>query len=436
MSTRSTLALFAALVLWLSPARAHDQIVVDAGRGPITVYIPDSYDPGTPLPVVLLLHGYTSSGTAMEAWLKYLSVIDEKEFIYAHPNGTTDFFGFRFWNATNACCNLFGSPVNDSQYLSDLLDEIESSLAVDPLRVHITGHSNGGFMSYRMACDHADRIASIASIAGATWNNPNSCAPGQPVHALQVHGTQDGTISYNGGSLNGSAYPSAHDSVEQWAGFATCLIAGIISPTPLNYVSNIAGNETSVTVYAQACEPGGSSELWTLNGAPHSPTFNPQFTSDMLDWVLGHPKTPAPLSYCSAGLSTSGCAALLQTSGTPSLDQTSGFTVAASGVEGAKDGLFFYGFNGAQANAWGNGTSFQCVVPPVIRAPIMSGQGTTGVCNGFFSQDFNAYWSGAPAAKVPAPGSKVWMQLWYRDPLNTSNQTTSLSDALEISIDA
>ena len=44
------------------------------------------------------------------------------------------------------------------------------------------------------------------------------------------------------------------------------------------------------------------------------------------------------------------------------------------------------------------------------------------------------FWSSAPAGKVPAPGSKVWMQLWYRDPLNTSNQTTSLSDALEITV--
>jgi polyhydroxybutyrate depolymerase len=434
LTTRHLTAALLALGLTVALAPAHNQIVVNAGRGPITVYIPDSYDPGTPLPAILMLHGYTSSGASMEAWLQFLAVIDEKEFIYAHPNGTKDLLNNAFWNATNACCNLFGSPVNDSQYLSNLLDEIELNLSVDPLRVHMAGHSNGGFMSYRMACDHAGRIASIASIAGASWNNPNACAPSEPVHVLQIHGTQDPTISFNGGSINGMAYPSAHDSVEQWAGFASCVLAGVMLPTTFNYVNSITGFETSVTVYDTGCEPGGSGELWTVQGAQHSPTYNGFFTPDMVDWLLAHPKTPAPASYCTAGTSASGCTALLTSTGTPSTTQASGFVVATSQLEGSKDGLFFYGFNGAQANSWGNGTSFQCVTPPVLRAVLLSGNGTPGGCDGSFAQDFNAFWSSAPAGKVPAPGSKVWMQLWYRDPLNTSNQTTSLSDALEITV--
>jgi len=434
LSARIPLAALAASLLVAAPAAAHQQLVVDAGRGPVTVDLPDDYDPGTPLPVIVFLHGYSSNGAAMETWLNFLSVIDRKEFLYAHPNGMPDALGLRFWNATDACCNLFGLPVDDSQYLSNLLDEIELVLAVDPLQVHFAGHSNGGFMSHRMACDHPDRIASIASIAGATWKNPAACDAAQPVHVLQVHGTADGTIAYNGGNLFGVPYPSAHDTVEQWAGFAMCLIAGVILPTPLDYVANIAGDETSVTVYHQQCEPGGSSELWTLNGAPHSPTFNAAFTSDLVDWLLAHPKTAAPVNYCTAGTSAGGCTALLQTSGTPSVSSAGGFQVTAGGVEGGKDGLFFYGFNGAQANPWGNGSSYQCVVPPVLRASIQSGVGTPGVCNGLFARDFNAFWDTAPAAKVPTAGSKVWMQLWYRDPQNTSNQTTSFSDALEISV--
>ena len=150
MNLRLPLTAAAALCL-PAPARAHDQLVVDAGRGPITVYFPDSYDPGNPLPVVLLLHGYTSSGAEVESWLDLLALVDSREFIYAHPDGIQDFFGFRFWNATDACCNIFGIPVDDSQYLADLLDEIELVLAVDPRRVHFMGHSNGGFMSHRMA---------------------------------------------------------------------------------------------------------------------------------------------------------------------------------------------------------------------------------------------------------------------------------------------
>ena len=142
------------------------------------------------------------------------------------------------------------------------------------------------------------------------------------------------------------------------------------------------------------------------------------------------------ISYCTPGTSASGCTALLSASGTPSASAPSGFVLDAGGVEGAKDGLFFFGSNGRQANTWGNGTSYQCVVPPVIRAGLLSGSGNTGACDGTFSQDLNALWcAGCPnPTKNPGAGTTVQAQLWYRDPLNTSNQTTSLSDAVEFTL--
>jgi hypothetical protein len=141
----------------------------------------------------------------------------------------------------------------------------------------------------------------------------------------------------------------------------------------------------------------------------------------------------APHTYCTAGTSASGCQALLSATGTASATAPSGFTLSASTVEGQKDGLFFFGTNGQQANPWGNGTSYQCVVPPVVRAPVMTGIGTIGLCDGSFTQDLNALWcpSCPKPAKNPGAGATVQAQLWYRDPLSTSNQTTSLSDAIE-----
>jgi hypothetical protein len=136
------------------------------------------------------------------------------------------------------------------------------------------------------------------------------------------------------------------------------------------------------------------------------------------------------VSYCTAGTSASGCQATLSATGAASATATSGFKVTAATVEGKKDGLFFYGTNGRQAAPWGNGTSFQCVVPPVRRTGIQSSGGTAGGCDGSFSLDFTA-WMQTYAFKAPGPGSVVQMQTWYRDPQNTSNQTTSLSDALE-----
>ena len=145
---------------------------------------------------------------------------------------------------------------------------------------------------------------------------------------------------------------------------------------------------------------------------------------------------PSGVSYCTAGLSASGCQATLSALGTASATASSGFTVTASTVEGQKDGLYFFATNGRQANSWGNGTSFQCVVPPVTRAGLMPGSGSPGACDGSFAQDLNSLWCAScpGSAKNPGAGTLVGLQLWYRDPFNTSNQTTSLSDALEFPV--
>jgi choice-of-anchor B domain-containing protein len=144
----------------------------------------------------------------------------------------------------------------------------------------------------------------------------------------------------------------------------------------------------------------------------------------------------APTNYCTAGVSASGCQATLSASGTPSASAPSGFDLTAAGVEGAKDGLYFFGTSGKQANSWGSSSSFQCVVPPVIRAGLLSAAGTPGACDGTFTQDLNATWCATCPLplKNPGAGAVVQAQLWYRDPLNTSNQTTSLSDAIEFTV--
>jgi hypothetical protein len=108
----------------------------------------------------------------------------------------------------------------------------------------------------------------------------------------------------------------------------------------------------------------------------------------------------------------------------------------ATNVEGNKFGTFFFGTNGQQANPWGNGTSFQCVVPPVIRVGSQTTTGTNNACDGTLLRDLNALWCATcpKPTKNPGTGAKVQIQLWYRDPLNTSNQTTSLSDARQFTV--
>ena len=140
------------------------------------------------------------------------------------------------------------------------------------------------------------------------------------------------------------------------------------------------------------------------------------------------------VNYCTAGTSASGCQATLTASGLASATAPTGFQVSASTVEGNKDGLFFYGSNGRQANAWGNGSSFQCVVPPTRRSELQSGTGSEGRCDGSATFDLNSRWTAKPGQN-PGPGAVVDLQFWYRDPSSTSSLSTSLSDAIEFTVD-
>ncbi len=263
---------------------------IDLGRGPVAIHVPLEYDPAYPAPLVLLLHGYTSSGQSAENYLLLSPLADEFGFLYLHPNGIKDQGGYRFWNATDACCDFDGSGVDDSGYLRALVDEIKTLYNVDERRVYFIGHSNGGFMSYRMACDHADTVAAVISFAGATYYDLDACTPPEPVNVLQIHGTADTAIKYDGDFLGGLPIPGAVMSVEHWANYDDCAVIGDPTPPPLDLDRNIPGDETLVTRYATDCQPSGSAELWTIVGGSHTPALSDDFSRLMIEYLLAHPK--------------------------------------------------------------------------------------------------------------------------------------------------
>ncbi len=257
---------------------------------PYEVFVPSSYDASTPMPLIILLHGYTATAAIQEAYLRIEPLAEELGFLYIVPEGTVDSTGENFWNATDACCNLDGSDVDDSGYLRAIVDETSARYAVDPLRVHFIGHSNGGFMSHRMACDHAVAVASIASLAGAQFADPADCQPSEPVAALQIHGTEDATIAYDGGVAFGT-YPSAMETAETWAAKGGC------SETPTELAARdladgegFDGEESGVLAWTDGCDPGGAAELWTIEGAGHVPSLSDTFSRQAVEWLLAHPK--------------------------------------------------------------------------------------------------------------------------------------------------
>ena len=262
--------------------------LVTAAR-PFTVHAPPGHDPATPAPLLILLHGFGVTGELEERYLRLTEATDAHGMLFVAPDGTASPRGARFWNATDACCGA-ASGVDDVGYLRAVIAEVKTRYAVDPRRVFLVGHSNGGFMSYRMACDDAGEIAAIVSIAGATFADAARCRPSAPVAVLEVHGTSDHTIAYRGGRVTTRSpdYPSAARTVSTWARYDGCrLDAPVEERARRRIVSRLA--PPTVRSYGR-CRDDAAVELWTQPHAPHIPEFAPAFRDEVVAFLLAHPK--------------------------------------------------------------------------------------------------------------------------------------------------
>jgi polyhydroxybutyrate depolymerase len=259
------------------------------GERAVKVHVPPSYSCATAAPLVILLHGYSASGSLQEVYFKVAAEADKRGFLYLNPDGTKDPAGNQFWNATDSCCNFGKSTVDDSAYVSGLITEMSTEYNVDPKRVYVMGHSNGGFMSYRMACEHGDQIAAVATLAGAMWADTSKCPAKTPVSVLQVHGTSDAVISYDGGSIVGNAYPSAKTTTEDWVTINGCAPTPDTSAAPFDLVGNLDGNESTSMSYS-GCKNGTNVALWSIEGGSHTPGISTEFTPRIIDFLLAQKK--------------------------------------------------------------------------------------------------------------------------------------------------
>ena len=125
------------------------------------LYVPDSYNENTPAPLVFCLHGYGSSASANISYTGFRPVADTAGFILIHPQGTQDLFGTPHWNV-----GWGSSSVDDVAFVEDMIDYVDDNYNLNNDRIYSTGMSNGGFMSYLLACQLSDKIAAIASVTG------------------------------------------------------------------------------------------------------------------------------------------------------------------------------------------------------------------------------------------------------------------------------
>jgi len=185
-----------------------------------TVYIPSSYTPGDQLSLLMSLHGLTQTGSIMMGYTGFNTYADQYHFIVVYPDGINNSWNVGFSG---------GSTANDVGFLSALIDTLHARYGIDLNRVYATGFSNGGFMSYKLACELTGRIAAIAPVAGTmtdeAWGN---CQPSRHVPVMHTHGTSDFVVFYNGGFGN----KSVEQVLELWRGFSNCPAVAVVVNLP------------------------------------------------------------------------------------------------------------------------------------------------------------------------------------------------------------
>lgn len=198
------------------------------------LYVPANYTGNESVPLLFNFHGYTSNALQQMWYGDFRAIADTAGFIIVHPEGTIDGTGNTHFNV-----GWGGSTVDDVGFTSALIDELSAAYNLDEDRVYSTGMSNGGFMSFHLACELSDRIAAIGSVTGSmTLGTMTSCNPTHQIPVLQIHGTSDGTVAYTG-----SAFSEPVSSlIDFWANFNNC----DISPTTENVPNTSTIDGTTV----------------------------------------------------------------------------------------------------------------------------------------------------------------------------------------------
>jgi polyhydroxybutyrate depolymerase len=249
------------------------------------------------VPLVLLLHGYGASGSAQDIYFRFGRLAEGEGFLLALPDGTPEAVSGRlFWNATEACCDFAGTGVDDVAYLTAVVQDVRARRRVDPRRIYVVGHSNGGFMAHRLACERSGLFAAAVSLAGAQSRDAAACAPSGPIAVLQVHGTMDNTVQYNGGLFpvpgGNRRYPGAVETTARWATYNRCG-ARMLLPERLDLDAMLPGADTRREAHLGCM--GGAAELWTIEDGTHIPNFNNRWAESVFAWLQAHPRTePAP----------------------------------------------------------------------------------------------------------------------------------------------
>lgn len=232
------------------------------------LHLPSEMQTGKPVPLVIALHGLSMDGRSMEWLTGFSKVSDDQGFVVAYPNGLNRMW--RFWERHELGERVLKEPgfVDDVGFLEAMIDELIADGLVDGSRVYVTGHSNGAYMSNRLACSLSDRIAAIAPVAGTMVPALSGTTPPRAMPVLYIHGTNDHIVGFDGvdGFTKKKSSLTADELVEWWAGHNACL-----APHDPESLEDTTDDQTRVVrCLHPACEDGAPVVFYKIDGAGHT----------------------------------------------------------------------------------------------------------------------------------------------------------------------
>jgi polyhydroxybutyrate depolymerase len=263
------------------------------------VYVPANL-PAHPAPLLIALHGGTGSNTQFERNSGFDALAERFGFIVVYPNGVgtgVNEASLRTWNAGMCCGPAVQKRVDDVGFIRQLIGTIEVGFPIDRTRVFAAGHSNGGFMAYRLACELSDHIAAVGIQSGGF--GLLKCAPAHPVSLLHIHGTADTNVPIDGGigstSLSKVVFPSAYWSTRTVAAAMHCSVWPTVVIDAKNPDLTIRTRTNAAAhVEVRLIAVRGASHTWMGHRPvnPYAPPAYMRFDSSLaiVQFLLSHPR--------------------------------------------------------------------------------------------------------------------------------------------------
>ncbi|MDB4795853.1 alpha/beta hydrolase-fold protein [Flavobacteriales bacterium] len=256
---RIQLLIAIAFLLFGLPASA--QMTFEYGGQSREYYLdsPAELDSGAPL--VFALHGYGGTAWSMRNFSGWSEVAETEGIMVCYPQGSLDYEGSPHWNA-----NFGISATNDHGFLTALAQHLQTTYFLSPECTYACGMSNGGFMSYSLACNNPETFRAVGSVTGSMGEYDfDNCNPDEIVPIIHFHGTTDYVVSYNNGVGGVWGDEGVEEIMDLWTG-----MMGTTQMAETELPNLEAVDESSVDFFRHYGAPGGQEfHHYRVNGGGH-----------------------------------------------------------------------------------------------------------------------------------------------------------------------